>query len=501
MDRPSATFRDAGRAAGSIRGVLELEGVHFAPPVRLHRTLLDTFDGRLHRAGLRLEHRVAGRDRRLVLSGRDVVTVELAVPTAPRFAADLPSGPVRQRLAKIVDVRALLPLVSVDAESVRGERRDRAGKATAVVELSISPTAGAGDLPDWTVEIVALAGYPKPAEVLCDLVAGLGLHRVDGDLLDLACAANGVDPAGTDVPVGIPLDPDTLALAGYREVLGNLADAIDVNWQGSIDDVDPEFLHDLRVAVRRTRSVIAQGRTVLPADVAERFGAGFAWLGQVTGPARDLDVYQIEWHDYVAPLPPDERPSLEPVRAHLEQARRDAYQRLAIDLGSDHAVALMRAWRSWLASSLVGEPEPDGLRPLGDVVHERIARAQKRLLRHGRAITADSPAEQLHDLRKDAKKLRYLFECFGGVLDPMARKASVTRLKALQENLGEHQDAEVHVAMLRDLARHLDAAGVDTDTLMATGRLVELLDRRRLAARQEFAERFAAYDTKDARLP
>ena len=58
----------------------------------------------------------------------------------------------------------------------------------------------------------------------------------------------------------------------------------------------------------------------------------------------------------------------------------------------------------------------------------------------------DTPAEQVHDLRKDAKKLRYLLECFGSLLPKSPRKQFVKRLKALQDNLGEHQDAEVHVA-------------------------------------------------------
>jgi CHAD domain-containing protein len=81
------------------------------------------------------------------------------------------------------------------------------------------------------------------------------------------------------------------------------------------------------------------------------------------------------------------------------------------------------------------------------------------------------------------------------------RKAAVARLKQLQENLGEHQDAEVHVTMLRELAHDLSDAGADAATIIATGRLVELLDRRRAAARVEFAERFAAYDVKGAPLP
>jgi CHAD domain-containing protein len=127
----------------------------------------------------------------------------------------------------------------------------------------------------------------------------------------------------------------------------------------------------------------------------------------------------------------------------------------------------------------------------------RIAKAQGRLLSQGRAITPTSPPEDLHDLRKDAKKLRYLLECFGSLLPAKPRKAFVQQLKALQDNLGAHQDAEVHVAELRELAGDLHArSSADAGVLLAMGQLTELLEQRRIAERADFAERFAAYDTK-----
>lgn len=118
-------------------------------------------------------------------------------------------------------------------------------------------------------------------------------------------------------------------------------------------------------------------------------------------------------------------------------------------------------------------------------------------MERGRAIEPSSPGEALHELRKDAKKLRYLLECFGSLFAPGARKAFVRRLKALQDNLGEHQDAEVHVAQLREISRHLQAApGVGADTLAAIDQLAQHMEIRREAARADFTDRFADYDTK-----
>ena len=108
----------------------------------------------------------------------------------------------------------------------------------------------------------------------------------------------------------------------------------------------------------------------------------------------------------------------------------------------------------------------------------------------GRTITPSTPAEIVHELRKDAKKLRYLIECFGGLYDKSARTAFVSRLKALQDTLGEHQDAEVHAHALRTIADDPQRRW-SADTLLAIGQLVERLEQRRLASRNELAERFA----------
>jgi CHAD domain-containing protein len=320
----------------------------------------------------------------------------------------------------------------------------------------------------------------------------LGLEGAGGDLAHLV-AGTGVALHGYDDSPTVPLQPDDDALAGFRRVLANLCRTAFANLPGAIDDVDPEFLHDLRVSVRRTRSVLGQGKGVLPGEVRDQYREGFSWLGQVTGPPRDLDVYLLGWDAYVAPLGSEERASLETVRAALCTRQRAAHRELSEQLRSPRAHSLLEGWQRWLT-----DPEVDerGAGPIGPVVAKRIAAAQSTVLRDGRRIHPDSPGERLHDLRKDAKKLRYLLECFGGLFPSKPRRAFVGQLKALQDNLGEHQDAEVHFGQLRVLARELHDDGVGADVLLAMGRLSDQLERRRREEREAFAARFAAYDTK-----
>jgi len=465
----------------------------------VERTLLDTFDGRLHAAGVRLEVR-AGADLQLIVSGGGPTPARLTVERLPAVAGDLPAGPLRARLAPLLDVRALRPTVRVASLQADAVRRNEEGKAVVGVALHDRPTGetGAPLSALLMAEIVQYEGYPRATRQGESLLGSLGLTRREGDVLDLAAEDAGIDLRGFVGSPTIRLDPSEHAVAGFRRVLANLADTIEANRQGTIDDIDPEFLHDLRVAVRRSRSILSHGKQVLPADGRDHFRAEFRWLGTVTSPLRDLDVYVIEWPGYVATLDPDTAAALGPVVDHIAAGRAAEHGTLVGQLGSARYQGLMTAWRAWLDPDAGKTKLPKkSNRLLGAVVAARIGEAQDQLLLRGRAIGPSTAAEELHELRKDAKRLRYLIECFGGLLPASARKPFVQRLKALQDNLGEHQDTEVHTAQLKAMSQELHGSpGVTAATLLAMGRLTEVFDRRRVEARNQFAERFANYDTK-----
>jgi CHAD domain-containing protein len=460
------------------------------------RTLLDTFDGRLRRAGLRLELRECD-GLELILSGEGSARAHLTVSAPPQFPNDLPPGPFRARLAAVVDVRAMLPTLRVTAMRSTGLRHDRAAKIVASVAMYEEVRVDGHDGARWTIEVDELSGYAKQADKAREALEELGLTRVDGDTLTVAADALGVSLAGTSGPTGVPLHSDMPAIAGFRAVLAELADTVVANWEGTIEQVDPEFLHDMRVAVRRTRTVLSEGKKVLPPAIRERALERFSWLGTLTGPVRDLDVHLINWSTDTNHLAPDVVAALEPVRSLLEQRREAAHQSLSSVLESPEATELIFTAATWWRGPVFDEPSGvDAERPLGKVVTKRIARAHTKLLKRGRLIEADSPAEEVHDLRKDAKKLRYLLECFAGLLPRAPRKAFVRRLKAFQDNLGEQHDAAVHVATLRAISHELHLGGAPSETMLAIGQLIAQLEERRIATRAAFAEHFAAYDTK-----
>jgi CHAD domain-containing protein len=498
-----ATFAPTAHQPDQLVALLTDAGFVPEPPRPVLRSMLDTFDGGLHAAGLRLELR-EGKAAELLLAGRDAPTARLLVADAPRTADELPAGPFRSRIAAASDHRALLKVVGVRAIATRALRRDADGKIVAIAtiyeNLAVDdhPTL---EITPWTVEVEAVRGFEKHARTTRATLVAFGLRELGHDTLVEAARAAGARIGAAPGPSDVELHRSMPAIDGCRAVLSGLADTVAANWQGTIDETDIEFLHDLRIGVRRTRTVLGECKHVLPRAVRKNARATFARLGAVTGPPRDLDVYLVEWSTYTEGLDADTVRALEPVRDVLRRRRDAAHVELAQALRDPRSTAFMEEWRRWLAVARSHEEATAkrALDPLGEVVAKRILRAHGRLIADGRSISPDTPADRVHDLRKDAKKLRYLLECFATVLATGPRKRFVRRLKDLQDNLGVHQDAEVHVATLREIADELHATGVDPQTLVAMGQLTERIDQRRIAARAEFAARFAAFDTAGTR--
>src|SRR5262249_5604045 len=142
----------------------------------------------------------------------------------------------------------------------------------------------------------------------------------------------------------VDLDPDKPAADGFRLVLSNLLQTIHANWAGTIDDIDTEFLHELRVALRRSRSVLSQAKDVLPQQLIDDFSEELRWLAGLTGPTRDLDVYILGWDRYVSALAPESAAHLGQVLEHLREHRDAAHRELVEAMRSARTRNMLAAW-------------------------------------------------------------------------------------------------------------------------------------------------------------
>ncbi len=402
-------------------------------------------------------------------------------------------------------MRVLTPLVRVRSRLLPVNVLDDLGKI--VVRLQAEePTAVAGGEVKTPLRsrlnVVGVLGYDSEYERVLALLTGeLDLQPVSRPVQDEAVEATGGVPGGTSSKLRVALAPETRADAAAVTVLRRLLEIIEVNLPGTLADLDSEYLHDLRVAVRRSRALQRELREVFAPEPLRVFRAGFRELQVLTGPTRDLDVQLLEFGDLAATLPPESAADVAPLRVLLEQRLARERAKMVRGLRSDRTRALLENWRDFL-DALVAAPEderPDAARPVADVAGERIAQVYRRMVKMGRAIGDDSPHEALHDLRKKGKELRYLLEFFSSLYPSEVVKPMVATLKGLQDVLGRFQDREVQADALRALGDEIAALEGGAAALMAMGVLVQRLAEEQARAREQFAERFEQFAAKSQR--
>jgi CHAD domain-containing protein len=494
----------------------------------VRRTWLDTFDWRLFRAGLTLELLVGRATSELVLTGRDgeLVATELTAPANtgraasnghpsvpgegsgqlarrpirwPSLVQGLPVGALRERLAPVVGVRALLPVTK--ATSVRYELRalnsdDKTVAVLAVDQMSVtSPRHGQ---PHARLAVIPLRGYQAQAAKLADLLEkSQGVAPAAQSPFETALAAVGRRPGDYTSKIDVQLSAEMPVVLALATVLQRLFITFEVNLPGTISDVDTEFLHDLRVAVRRTRSVLKTAQAALPAGFIAKYRTEFKWLADLTTPTRDLDVYLLGYPSMATRLVAATPHDLSPFRLHLEQQRAVAHRQLARGLRSVRFKSLASSWRHDL-DQLAANP---GRKPvIGPFAARRTGKKHQQVLAAGGLIGPASPPQDLHDLRKRCKELRYLLEVFASLHGPAEQWQAVNELKSLQDCLGEFQDTEVQITELRAFATQMMAArSAPAETLLAMGEIAATLAVRQGKARAEFAGRFTEFASPRSR--
>jgi CHAD domain-containing protein len=481
-------------------------------------TWLDTFDWRLYRAALTLEYAAARRGGELRLTAGDAVTEQQVAgfqPSRPHLPDDLPDGPVTARIAGLVAPRALLPVVTVTTSTTAYRLLNSDDKTVArlVVEHPSIPGAEPSALPP-RLTVTEVRGYQAEARRAGRLVGCVpGIAPAAEPALVAALRAQGRVPADYSNKIDAAITSTMPAAQAAATILLRLLDTVEANVAGVLADTDTEFLHDLRVSVRRTRSALKlfgdalTGGKGLTADELAFFAAEFKWVGDLTTPTRDLDVHLLDFEQTAAGLAAAKPDDLEPFRVFLGQRRRREFRVLTRGLHSPRFTDLTRDWRARLTA--VHQGQVNGKRgttvrsgsfgkaaggTAGFLAAERTRVAFAKVAKRGAAITADSPAESLHDLRKRCKELRYALEFFAPLHDPAASGKVVADLKRLQDCLGEFQDTEVQIGEIRALAAAMLAAGeAPAVTLLAMGEVTAGLAARQRAARADFERRFSAF--------
>jgi CHAD domain-containing protein len=446
-----------------------------AEPVRTRTVYWDTEDLRLARWGCSLRYR-DGEGWTLKLPAEE----QGGALARDEIVAQAPPAAPPERLVELVTAyvrgRALRPAVALRTVRTRvaftGADRTPVGE---VVDDEVAVLDGrriAARFREVEVEThdEALAG----AAIARLRAAGAGETVLTPKYLR-ALGRRALDPPELRASASLPVDAlvrgvveNALAASVIRLLRADAAVRL---------DEDPEGVHRARVAVRRLRSDLRTFRSLLDRGWAAALRRELKWLGDALRGVRDLDVLSERLSTTAATLAPEDRPHGERLVRRVRAERSEARGRLLADLRSARYRILLE--RLVEAAASPGVRAEDATRAASEAMEPLMAGPWSHLARSCRGLGEDASDGDLHAARIRAKRARYAAEALAPLVGKPARRFAQAA-EALQEVLGEHQDAVVAAAWLREAARAAPSTG------LAAGLLVGREDLAREGARRRW---------------
>lgn len=423
---------------------------------------------------------------------------EQSVLCPPRFSGDFPPGALRRELRSLLDVRPLLPVAETCSLVETFNIRDQRGKET--LRLVIDRAERVSNADSVPAPVLYLESDVQ-LEALHNKIAGriaaqFTIHRLPLPLMTTAMQSNGNKP-GSRTDYHVDLTPQMRADVALRTILLRLFAMLRANEEGVVSDLGAEYLHDYRVAIRRTRSIVGRVKGVITERRRLQLVEDLRWLGEITGPSRDMDVYLMNFSDLQEQLPEEMREHIAPLRIYLQRHARLAHDELVARLKSDRYQTIISDWRQLLATmDFRRRPARYADQPVITIARKSIWKCYKKVINQGREINIDSPPEALHRLRKSCKKLRYLLESFQSLFGGKKMTGLIKRLKTLQQLLGEYQDLHFHSLMLahfgREMHKEMDVSQL-TDQALET--LCSAFTEKQIILHEQVMAEFTGFST------
>jgi inorganic triphosphatase YgiF len=440
-----------------------------APRTQTLRSIyFDTPDFELRRRRVALRLRRAGR-RWLqtvkcasVASGGLSTRPEWEQPFTGRFDFSMiEDRSLRQLLERLRNRGTLVEVFETRFE--RREWRFAAGSGEVLLMADRGTIEAAGRSEAISELEIELAG--APIDALFDLAEPL-VQSLPLRAESRSKAQRGYDLIEGSAPAalragGSPINPEAGAISAFRAVALDCLQHYQTNEAGALQSDAPEFVHQMRVALRRLRSALRLFSPALPEGMASDLTLPLRALASDLGELRDRDVLHSE---LLAPVLAS-RSDGDVIRLEqaLHSARQAVRERMLAALQDGRQARLMVA----LLHALHRLPADDeGAKGLHALAYKRLARAHARMVAASRdASPGDVGA--LHALRIDVKRLRYAIEFFSPLLGPGKTRRALNALVDAQEQLGFLNDLSQAGPML------LAVADDDAQLLAAVGQVAK----------------------------
>jgi CHAD domain-containing protein len=474
------------------------------PVMNVQRTFYDSFDWRLYKKGLSLYSEDNQHQTKLILASINMTKQEriIEVDSVPQFARDFESPVFTSLLQPILGARALLPRFNLHSNSHLLKLTDKDEKTCLLIQIE-NPRL---EMPDKSfrflgkrIRLQAVKGYHKPVEKISDYLRKqfalkpqkIGALSQSIELLDIESVVNKQKPAYKLKPA-MPIR-DALTI-----IMLSLFKSMMMNENGVLDDIDSEFLHDFRVAVRKTRTVLIEVKDVFPDEEVKSFAKDLDWLGEITGPVRDADVFLLKFSAYSKVLPVEARPLLEPLRAFMQERKSQENKRMFASLRSKRYQKFRHDWHAFLLMVDPNDTARLSSLPAKQVIDKHCWDLYRSVIKKGKRIKHSSADEKLHKLRISCKKLNYLLTFFMTFYSKNKLKPVAKSLKKLQNYLGEFHDYSVQITFLTALQEDMAiSTHLSSDTQHAMDLLKDSLKASQQSLRKAFDRHYKSFASKE----
>jgi len=299
-------------------------------------------------------------------------------------------------------------------------------------------------MPLCELELELKAGTPAALyDCAAQLLATFPLTLENRSKAERGYALYRDEPSAPVKAAAIALQPAFTASDAFKAIVRSTLVHLQANERGMQDEADPEYLHQLRVAVRRLRSAFSLFAPMV-GDAAAPLIAEMKWLAQAWGPARDWDVFMEQLFTPVCQAFP-QHAGLREYGQRFSYRQRLARRKAKTAVASRRYQRFLVSMGAWLEHEQWREQAPpDAARlmaqPIRDYTREVLAARYARVRKRGRRLAQRTPGE-LHRLRIAIKRLRYAAHFFSALYDPDVTAGLEERLARLQDVLGALNDA------------------------------------------------------------
>jgi inorganic triphosphatase YgiF len=292
------------------------------------------------------------------------------------------------------------------------------------------------------------------------LAADLPLTVAHATKAERGYALSGAFPRRPVRAKRVPLPHDASAAAAVVAVGADCLQQIGGNAEAVATGEDFEFVHQLRVGVRRLRSLLKLAAPVaLPERIAP-LAEELSWLGTTTGAARDWDVFVAQTLSSITPHleTTEQRRALGRLKARATRLRLTQRAAIRQAAGSPRLTRLLLTLGA-LFAAIADSPPGEGVASARSLAERELDRSGRRLAKRARGLRHAPPAQR-HRARIAAKKLRYAAEFFAPLYAKSRTEDYIDALANLQEALGMLNDLATAGRLLGEVVPQ-DAPGRD----------------------------------------